>query len=189
MTKDNNDTNDTNDTQEEINRTTCCPKDFRKYTTKTYKRTIRSSSKQVRNNSTKLKSESTEEITQEEMDFDTARDNLLQIVKMTQKSLESLSELANTSQNHRAYEVLGKLVDSAVSANKEFLGLQNTKQEIKYKKTTLLNPSQPQIINQTAIFHGSTADLQKLLKGNDYSDSANPIIDMTSIDSPELLLE
>ena len=66
-------------------------------------------------------------------------------------------EIAKQSENARAFEVVGQLIKSGLDANKELMNLHKTKKELSAEK----GPSQ--ITNQ-AVFVGSTAELQKLLK-------------------------
>ena len=68
-------------------------------------------------------------------------------------------EIAKQSEHPRAFEVVGQLIKSGLDANKELMGLHKTKKELSIEKgghTTTVN---------NAVFVGSTADLQKLLKG------------------------
>jgi len=95
-----------------------------------------------------------------EKDFEIARSNICVVVDTIKTAMESLSEIATQSQHPRAFEVLGKLADSAVFANKSLLDLQE-----KTKKLTgeTNRKSSGKTINNTLIV-GSTAELQKILK-------------------------
>ena len=67
-------------------------------------------------------------------------------------------EIAKQSEHPRAFEVVGQLIKSGLDANKELMTLHKTKKELSMEKggtTTNVN---------NAVFVGSTADLQKLLK-------------------------
>ena len=68
-------------------------------------------------------------------------------------------EIAKQSEHPRAFEVVGQLIKSGLDANKELMTLHKTKKELSIERgshTTTVN---------NAVFVGSTADLQKLLKG------------------------
>ena len=71
-------------------------------------------------------------------------------------------EVAKQTDEARAYEVVGQLLKNTSEVNREIVDLQKRMEEIKNidKK---IRPSN--VTN--ALFVGSTADLQKMLKNND----------------------
>lgn len=95
-------------------------------------------------------------------DFEFARANLREVIEKGSLSLDTLSMLAERSQHPRAYEVLAKTIDSIVNANEKLLELQVKIRNIKDVSTKVAGG--PKTVNQTAIFVGSTADLQRNLK-------------------------
>jgi len=98
-------------------------------------------------------------------DFEFARANLREIIEKGNISLENLSLLAERMQHPRAYEVLAKTIDSIVNANEKLLGLQEKIRNIKDISAKVNGEGGgPKTINQTAIFVGSTAELQRNLK-------------------------
>jgi hypothetical protein len=95
-------------------------------------------------------------------DFEFVRANLKELIEKGNISLDTLQVLAERSQHPRAYEVLAKTIDSIVNANRELMDLQIKIRAIK-DITTKINGG-PKTVNQTAIFVGSTAELQRNFK-------------------------
>ena len=94
-------------------------------------------------------------------DFEMARSNIHEVIQNGANAIEKLSQIADSSQHPRAFEVLAKLMDTVVSANKELLALQKEIREIDAKDATV-NEQSKQITNN--LFVGSTADLQKVIE-------------------------
>ena len=92
-----------------------------------------------------------------EKDYGYARENYYNLIERNQDAVEEMLEIAKQSEHPRAFEVVGQLIKSGLDANKELMALHKTKKELSMEK----GPSQ--VTNQ-AVFVGSTADLQKLLK-------------------------
>ena len=92
-------------------------------------------------------------------DYHYARENLKNIIDSAQQSIDDLSSIASTSESPRAYEVLSDLMKTIVNANKDLLELQR---KVKQLKDDGEKPSN--VTN--ALFVGSTAELQKLIKDN-----------------------
>ena len=92
-------------------------------------------------------------------DYQYARENLKNIIDSAQQSIDDLSSIASTSEAPRAYEVLSGLMKTIVDANKDLLELQK---KVKQLKDDSEKPSN--VTN--ALFVGSTAELQKLIKDN-----------------------
>jgi len=97
-------------------------------------------------------------------DFEFARSNLKEVIEKGSLAIADLQILAERSQVPRAYEVLAKMMDSMVGANKELLELQSKIRSIKDVSAKVNGGGGPKTVNQTAIFVGSTAELQKNLK-------------------------
>jgi hypothetical protein len=95
-------------------------------------------------------------------DFETARSNILTMLESGSLSVGKLADLAERSQNARTYEVLYCFISSMVQANKELLEIQSKIRELKDPDTS--SNMNAKTINQTAIFCGSTAELQKVMK-------------------------
>jgi hypothetical protein len=94
-------------------------------------------------------------------DYTYARENLYDVIERGTEALDYLLELAKASEHPRAYEVVSTLTKTLVDANKDLLEVQT-----KVKKLKEEDKSEPQNVTN-ALFVGSTADLQKLIKGED----------------------
>jgi len=93
-------------------------------------------------------------------DYQYARENLKNIIDSAQQSIDDLSSIASTSESPRAYEVLSGLMKTIVDANKDLLELQKKVKQLKDE-----GPIQPNNVTN-ALFVGSTAELQKLIKNS-----------------------
>ena len=93
----------------------------------------------------------------DDIDYNYARENYYNLIERNQDAVEEMLEIAKQSEHPRAFEVVGQLIKSGLDANKELMALHKTKKELSIEK----GPSQ--VTNQ-AVFGGSTAELQKLLK-------------------------
>ena len=93
----------------------------------------------------------------DDIDYNYARENYYNLIERNQDAVEEMLEIAKQSEHPRAFEVVGQLIKSGLDANKELMALHKTKKELSIEK----GPSQ--VTNQ-AVFVGSTAELQKLLK-------------------------
>ena len=93
-------------------------------------------------------------------DFETARANIHTMIENAQDAIDKLAQIADSSQHPRAFEVLAKLIETGVQANKDLLELQQKIRQIKMAD----NPTndQAQTINNN-LFVGSTAELQKVI--------------------------
>lgn len=94
-------------------------------------------------------------------DFESARANIHTMVETATEAINNLAQIADSSQQPRAYEVLAKLIDSTVSANKSLLDLQEKIRQIKDIESP--HNDKAKTINNN-LFVGSTTDLQKILK-------------------------
>ena len=95
------------------------------------------------------------------VDFETARSNILTIIENGNEAIFKLSDIANQSQHPRAFEVLAKLMDSTLNANKELLELQSKIRQINAVDAPISEKAQS-ITNN--LFVGSTAELQKVIE-------------------------
>ena len=94
----------------------------------------------------------------EDTDFQYARETLYNLIERGQDGLEELIEIAKQSEHPRAFEVVGQMIDKLTTTNKELLNLHKTKKDIQTEKGGPTNVT-------NALFVGSTAELQKMLKG------------------------
>jgi hypothetical protein len=93
-------------------------------------------------------------------DFESARSHIVSVIENGTEAIYKLSEIAESSQSPRAYEVLGKLMDSVVNANKELLELQSKIRQIQAIDSPM-NEKAQNVTNN--LFVGSTAELQKVI--------------------------
>ena len=93
----------------------------------------------------------------DEIDYNYARENYYNLIERNQDAVEEMLEIAKQSEHPRAFEVVGQLIKSGLDANKELMNLHKTKKELTTEKA-------PSSITNQAVFVGSTAELQKLLK-------------------------
>jgi len=95
---------------------------------------------------------------EEDTDFRYTRENLYNLLERGQDAVEELLEIAKQSEHPRAFEVVGQLIGKLTETNKELMGLHKTKKELSIEK------GGGDVNVNNAVFVGSTAELQKLLK-------------------------
>ena len=94
-------------------------------------------------------------------DYEYTRGNLYSIIEKGQEAINGILELAQESEMPRAYEVAGQLIKSVSDATDRLMDLQKKLKDVEEE-------SQKGPTNVTnALFVGSTAELQKLLKQNE----------------------
>ena len=94
-----------------------------------------------------------------EKDYEYTRGNLYSIIEKGQEAINGILELAQDSEMPRAYEVAGQLIKSVSDATDKLMDLQKKLKDVE-EETQSKGPS---TVNN-ALFVGSTAELQKLLK-------------------------
>ena len=94
-------------------------------------------------------------------DYEYTRGNLYSIIEKGQEAINGILELAQESEMPRAYEVAGQLIKNVADATDKLLTLQQKLKDVQEEKDT----KGPTTVNN-ALFVGSTAELQKLLKNN-----------------------
>ena len=94
-------------------------------------------------------------------DYEYTRGNLYSIIEKGQEAIDGILELAQESEMPRAYEVAGQLIKNVADATDKLLTLQQKLKDVQEEKDT----KGPTTVNN-ALFVGSTAELQKLLKNN-----------------------
>ena len=95
-------------------------------------------------------------------DYEYRRGNLYSWIEKGQEAISGILELAQESEMPRAYEVAGQLIKNVSEATEKLMDLQKKLKSIEeggFQKT-------PTTVNN-ALFIGSTAELQKLLKSKD----------------------
>ena len=99
-----------------------------------------------------------------EKDYEYTRGNLYSIIEKGQEAINGILELAQESEMPRAYEVAGQLIKSVADATDKLMDLQKKLKDVNEEKES----KGPTTVNN-ALFVGSTAELQKLLKGQNTS--------------------
>ena len=92
-------------------------------------------------------------------DYDYTRGNLYPIIEKGQEALNGVLELAQESEQPRAYEVAGQLIKSVSDATDKLMDLQKKLKDVEEDKVV----KGPSTVNN-ALFVGSTAELAKMLK-------------------------
>ena len=94
-------------------------------------------------------------------DYEYTRGNLYSIIEKGQEAIDGILELAQESEMPRAYEVAGQLIKNVADATDKLLTLQQKLKDVNEDKVE----KGPTTVNN-ALFVGSTAELQKLLKNS-----------------------
>ena len=93
-------------------------------------------------------------------DFDVTRGNLRILLQQGQEALQKSLDVAMQSEHPRAFEVVGNLMKQLADINQQLLDLHQQKQKLDSPK----DGSKKEVTNNNAIFVGSTAELNKLIK-------------------------
>lgn len=96
-----------------------------------------------------------------EDDFDTTRGNLRILLQQGQEALQKSLDVAMQSEHPRAFEVVGNLMKQLADINQQLLDLHQQKQKLDEPSKA---EKAKQVTNNNAIFVGSTAELNKLIK-------------------------
>jgi hypothetical protein len=96
-----------------------------------------------------------------EDDFETSRSNLRILLQQGQEALQKSLDVAMQSEHPRAFEVVGNLMKQLADINQQLLDLHQQKQKLDEPSKA---EKAKQVTNNNAIFVGSTAELNKLIK-------------------------
>ncbi len=100
-----------------------------------------------------------------EEDFEEARGALKRAMAYSESTLQGIVNVAENSDNPRAYEVAGQLIKMFGDQAKDMMDLQGKKKKIDEVSG---KPAATQIGHQTnVLFNGSTSELMKALKEDD----------------------
>jgi len=105
--------------------------------------------------------ESSDQVTD---DHEYARATLYQLVEKGQEAINGILDVAMTSDHPRAYEVAGQLIKSVGDVADKLMALQKATKDVKQESKKGPN----NVTN--ALFVGSTAELQKLLRNGTLED-------------------
>jgi predicted house-cleaning noncanonical NTP pyrophosphatase (MazG superfamily) len=96
-----------------------------------------------------------------ETDYDTTRNNLRILLQQGQEALQKSLDVAMQSEHPRAFEVVGNLMKQLAEVNQQLMDLHQQKQKLDEPSKA---EKAKQVTNNNAIFVGSTAELNKLIK-------------------------
>lgn len=99
-------------------------------------------------------------------DYEYTRGNLYSLIEKGQEALDSILEVAQEGQQPRAYEVVSQLLKNVADTTDKLIELQ-----LKTKELNAEEKKGPSTVNN-ALFVGSTAELQKLLKNGINEDNS-----------------
>ena len=94
-------------------------------------------------------------------DYKYQRENFYRLVERGQDASDGILELAKESEHPRSYEVAGQLIKNVADVTEKLGDLQE-----KMKKLKEVPNTAPKNVTN-ALFVGSTAELQKMLKGKE----------------------
>ena len=92
-------------------------------------------------------------------DYDYTRGNLYSIIEKGQEAIDGILELAQETEQPRAYEVAGQLIKSVSDATDKLMDLQKKLKDVNEED---IRKSPTNVTN--ALFVGSTAELAKMIK-------------------------
>ena len=92
-------------------------------------------------------------------DYQYSRAQLYSLIEKGQETLNGIMDVADSSGSPRAYEVAGQVLKSTADIADKLMDLQKKVKEIDETKSKTTNN-----VTNNAIFTGSTAELQKMIK-------------------------
>lgn len=94
-----------------------------------------------------------------EYDYSTTRSNLHSLLQTGQEALIRALEIADSSENPKAFEVVGNLLKQLADINAQLLDIHQQKQKLDniHKKDV------PTTVTNNAVFVGSTMELSKMI--------------------------
>jgi|TARA_B100000035_G_scaffold88323_1_gene74262 hypothetical protein len=92
-------------------------------------------------------------------DYEYTRSQLYSLIEKGQEAVDGILEVAQESESARSYEVAGQLIKHVADTADKLMDLQKKVKEIDEEKS-----KGPSHVTNNALFVGSTAELQKMLK-------------------------
>ncbi len=104
---------------------------------------------------------------EEDVDFDVARANHYQLLSQTTEAVGIAMRILRETEDFKAVQAVSGMLKTASEINKQLLNLNHEKADIKQKKNgkNVATPN-TQIQANNVVFTGSSAELNKLLKGD-----------------------
>jgi len=106
-----------------------------------------------------VKAEEAPKVDEVKKDYDYTRGNLYSLIEKGQEAINGIMEVAGETASPRAYEVAGQLIKSVADTTDKLADLHK-----KVKDIEADNPKTQNTVTNNALFVGSTAELQKMLK-------------------------
>jgi hypothetical protein len=98
-----------------------------------------------------------------ETDYDVTRNNLRELLATGQAALTHALEVAKQSEHPRAFEVVGNLMKQLADVNQQLMDIHQQKAKLDAPKGIKSGGGGDKVTNN-AIFVGSTAELNKMIK-------------------------
>jgi hypothetical protein len=95
-----------------------------------------------------------------EDDYEITRSHIRMLLVQGQEALTAALEVAKQSEHPRAFEVVGNLMKQLADVNQQLMDLHQQKAKLDSPK----EGGKKEVTNNNAIFVGSTAELNKLIK-------------------------
>ena len=99
-------------------------------------------------------------------DYEKSREHYYKLLDKGNDALEHALEIAKQTDHPRAFEVVGQLLKNTTEVNDRLMELQIKMEQMK----ALERKGNPTRVTNNALFVGSTAELQKLIKGKEKED-------------------
>ena len=96
-------------------------------------------------------------------DYEKSREHYYKLLDKGNDALEYALQIAKQTDHPRAFEVVGQLLKNTTEVNDRIMELQIKMEQMK----ALERKGNPTKVTNNALFVGSTAELQKLIKGKD----------------------
>ena len=106
-----------------------------------------------------VKADEVTKVDEVKKDYDYTRGNLYSLIEKGQEAINGIMEVAGETASPRAYEVAGQLIKSVADTTDKLADLHK-----KVKDIEADNPKTQNTVTNNALFVGSTAELQKMLK-------------------------
>lgn len=101
--------------------------------------------------------------TELQSDLEYAQANIRQLIEIGLESIKSASDVAEESENPRAYEVVGAMLKSLTEMNLQLIQVHEKKQALSTKTIQQQLPSSGGNVTNNAIFVGTTKELNDLI--------------------------
>lgn len=96
-------------------------------------------------------------------DYEKSRETLHNLIQRADDALETLMNLAHDSEHPRTFEVLAGLIKTTSDLTERLMNLQRDREDLNQNKEAAKNEGGT--THNNTLFVGSTAELQKFLKG------------------------